>query len=128
MGTLSSRTFVKNLGGTHFINTYATLGGMHHGLASSCSPPFPFKPCVWTEICQTDVFVGQLNEPPSTPGDVHWVSIYSTTDETIPVTSAELPGAENIAVEGVDHSGENGLLEVEEVYEELKRVLEYPPW
>ncbi len=128
MGTLSSRTFVKNLGGSHSVNTYATLGGMHHGLASSCSPPFPFKPCIWTEICESDVFVGQLNEPPSTPGDLHWVSLYSKSDETIPVSSAMLPGAENIVFDGVDHSGANGLLEVEAVYQELKRVVEYPPW
>jgi hypothetical protein len=128
MGTLSSRYFVKNLGGTALVNTYATLGGMHHGLESSCSPDFPFKPCIWTEICTTGEFVTQLNEPPSTPGDLHWVSIYGTADESIPNWSSHLDGAENIVMPGVEHYGPNGLLEDAATFAEVKRVLQYSTW
>ena len=40
MGTLSSRYFVKNLGGTELVNTYVTLGGLHHGNVG----PWPCAP------------------------------------------------------------------------------------
>ena len=36
MGTLSSRYYVKNLGGHEVVNTYVTMGGQHHGLRSPC--------------------------------------------------------------------------------------------
>jgi triacylglycerol lipase len=128
MGTLSSRYFVKNLGGTELVNTYATLGGMHHGLQSSCSPDFPFKPCVWDEICTTGELVTQLNEEPATPGELHWVSIYGTADTTVPNWSSELDGAELVAIPGVEHAGPQGLQEDEATYAELARVLSYPRW
>ncbi len=125
MGTLSSRYFVKNLGGTEVVNTYVTLGGMHHGLSSSCWAPDFLGVCVWKEICKTGAFVAQLNAPPATPGELHWVSIYGTADESIPNDSSHLDGAENVVMEGVDHVG---LLEDEATYAELKRVLGYPCW
>ncbi|MEQ1568846.1 MAG: alpha/beta fold hydrolase [Myxococcota bacterium] len=126
MGTLSSRYYVKNLGGTEVVRTYATLGGMHHGLTSSCSPDFPFKPCVWDEICATGEFVTQLNDAPSTPGELNWVSLYGTADETVPNDSSYLEGAENIRIEGVEHDGDNGLQSDEATFVELLRVLSYP--
>jgi triacylglycerol lipase len=125
MGTLSSRYFVKNLGGTEVVNTYVTLGGMHHGLSSSCWAPDFLGVCVWQEICQSGDYVKQLNAPPATPGEVHWVSIYGTADESIPNDSSHLDGAENIVMEGVDHVG---LLKDEATYEEVKRVLGYSCW
>ena len=128
MGTLSSRYYVKNLGGTEVVNSYVTLGGMHHGLISSCFAPDFLNVCVWSEICQWGDFVTQLNEPPATPGELNWVSIYSTSDGTVAAASSQLDGAEMIAFEGVDHDGPNGLLQVEQVYAELKRVLEYECW
>ena len=125
MGTLSSRTYVKNLGGVDHVNTYVTLGGMHHGLTSSCSPDFPFKPCIWDEICATGELVTQLNEPPATPGPLHWISIYGTADEDIPNSSSLLDGAENIEMPGVEHFGPNGLQEDLATYQQLVRVLQY---
>lgn len=105
MGTLSSRYFEKNLGGSAMTRNYVTLGGMHHGLSTSCSPDFPFKPCVWTEICSTGAFVAQLNQAPGTPGPAHWTSIYGSADTTVPNTSSMLVGADNFPVNGVDHVG-----------------------
>ena len=128
MGTLSSRYYVKNLGGHEVINTYLTLGGMHHGLTSSCFAPDFLNVCVWKEICRWGDFVGQLNEDPALPGNCNWVSIYSTADETIPTWSSEVEGAENIVFDGVAHEGVNGLLDVEAVYAEVKRVLLYDCW
>jgi triacylglycerol lipase len=124
MGTLSSRRFMKVLGGAAVVSTYVTLGGMHHGIQSSCLNPLPV--CVWQELCGSKPYLTELNTAPITPGPATWVSIFSRSDETVPDESAELPGAENIPFDGVDHAGPNGLLERAEVYAEVKRVLEYP--
>ena len=126
MGTLSSRYYLKDLGGTARVRRYVTLGGMHHGLSSACSPDFPFKPCVWDEICARGEFVAALNADPATPGPTEWVSIYGTADSTIPNSSSILDGAENIAVEGVEHDGPGGLLETASTYVVLRDVLARP--
>jgi len=125
MGTLSSRYFVKNLGGTEVVNTYATLGGMHHGVTSACFAPDFLGVCVWQEICEWGDFVTQLNEPPSTPGELNWVSIYGTADESITNESSYLEGAENIVLDGVDHVG---LLHDDAAWDELLGVLSAPCW
>jgi hypothetical protein len=126
MGTLSTRYWVKHLGGTELVHSYTTLGGMHHGLYSSCSPDFPFKPCVWDEICATGDLVTYLNEDPATPGDLHWTSIYGTADADVPNSSSHLDGALNVAIEGVEHSGPNGLQETAATYVALKEALLRP--
>ncbi|MFO0723937.1 MAG: alpha/beta fold hydrolase [Myxococcota bacterium] len=126
MGVLSSRYYLKNLGGIDHVDTYVTLGGMHHGVQSACLNPLPV--CVWQEICPTHAFLTQLNDAPATPGNLRWVSIYSTDDGTIPVSSSHLDGAENIQVSGPTHSGPGGLTEDVPVYHEVRRVLRYPPW
>jgi triacylglycerol lipase len=123
MGTLSSRHFIKQLGGTGKVARYITLGGMHHGLSSSCAATFPGAPCVWRELCETGAFVAALNTAPATPGNLHWISIYGTGDQTVPNASSQLVGAENIAIPGVTHEG---LLDDAATYAEILRVLRYP--
>lgn len=126
MGTLSSRHFVKFLGGLAHVNTYVTLGGLHHGNRLACLSPLDV--CVWKELCPSQEFLSALNEDPATPGDLAWVSIYSTDDGTVPTSSSELDGAENIEVSGVVHAGPGGLTEDEGVYQHVKRVIAYPAW
>jgi hypothetical protein len=128
MGSLSSRYYIKNLGGQERVNTYVTLGGMHHGLFTPCLAPDFLDVCVWQELCQWGAFIQQLNADPATPGELHWVSIYGTADETVPNESSHLEGAENISIEGAEHFGENGLEQREDVYAEVRRVLEYDCW
>ena len=126
MGTLSSRYFIKNLGGDQLVNTYVTLGGLHHGNRLACLNPLDV--CVWQELCPNNPFLMQLNADPATPGDLAWVSIYSTDDGVVPTDASMLDGAENIEVTGVPHAGAGGLTEDEGVYAEVMRVLLYPPW
>ncbi len=128
MGTISTRYFIKNLGGAEVVNTYLTLGGMHHGLSSPCLAPDFLGICVWQELCETGAFIAQLDAEPGTPGDLHWVSIYGTADETVPNASSHLEGAENIELDGIAHAGPDGLLEREEAWAEIARVLGYPCW
>lgn len=124
MGSLSSRRFVRDLGGAAIVSTYVTLGGPHHGVPSSCLNPLPV--CVWKELCGSEPYLTALNTPPVTPGPAIWVSIFSHDDGTIPADSSKLDDAENIPFDGVEHDGENGLLQRPEVYAEVKRVLAYP--
>jgi triacylglycerol lipase len=127
MGTLSSRYYIKNLGGQEVVNTYVTLGGMHHGLGSPCLSPEGMQ-CTWDELCGDRAYLTQLNEPPATPGQLYWVSIYGTEDATVPNDSSHLEGAENISLPGVAHSGTSGLEQHPDAYAEILRVLQYPCW
>lgn len=124
MGTLSSRHFLKALGGVDRVRRYVTLGGMHHGLSSPCLSPLDV--CVWKELCATGPFVTSLNAAPATPGPTRWWSIYSDGDDTVPTTSSELAGATNVMIPGVEHAGANGLLESPAVYAAVKDALLAP--
>ncbi|MBI4818032.1 MAG: hypothetical protein HY791_17350 [Deltaproteobacteria bacterium] len=126
MGALSSRHYVKFLGGSNEVNTYVSLGGLHHGNRSACLNPLDV--CVWQELCPTHEFISALDADPATPGDLFWVSIFSTDDGTVPVEVSRLDGAENIQVSGVAHAGPGGLTEDLGVYAEVVRVLSYPRW
>jgi triacylglycerol lipase len=124
MGTLSSRYFLKMMGGTDKVERYITLGGMHKGLSSSCAGVgLPFAPCTWAELCETGTFIGNLNAAPATPGELYWVSIAGTADTTVPNASSHLDGAENLTIPGVTHTG---LLDDAPTYAEIERVLAYP--
>ena len=121
MGSLSSRYFMKHLGGPGRVRTYLTLGGMHHGLSSSCASPLDV--CVWKELCSTGPFVADLNESgPNALGPTKWISISSTDDGTVPAASSTVYGAENIVFSGISHVG---LLTAPNVQAEVERVLRY---
>ncbi len=128
MGTLSSRKYVKDLGGTAFVNTYVILGGMNHGLGGfTCvGAQTPVAQCVWKELCESFPYVAAMNAPPATPPPTTWVTIAGTADDTVPNDSTFLQGAENIVVPGVTHAGATGLQQDITVYQDVVRVLRYP--
>lgn len=121
MGSLSSRHYVKHLGGASVVATYVSLGGMHLGLFTPCLSPLPV--CVWQELCETGELVGLLNAAPATPDGPRWTSIASTGDETVPPERAWLDGADNVVVDGVSHEG---LLEDGAVYALVRAALSAP--
>jgi pimeloyl-ACP methyl ester carboxylesterase len=121
MGTLSSRYLLHDLSGVTRVRRYVTLGGMHHGLTSSCLSPLDI--CVWKELCTTGPFIAGLNAAPVTPGPTRWWSIYSDGDQTVPTSSSQLAGATDIMIPGVAHSGAGGLQQSPLVYAALKEAL-----
>lgn len=125
MGTLSSRHYLKNLGGFDKVDTYVTLGGLYFGNQLSCLNPLPV--CVWQELCPDNAFLSALNADPPFSGDGYFVSICSRTDDTATLETCHFDASENIEVDGVDHAGPMGLLEHADVYPHVVRVLEYPP-
>lgn len=124
MGTISSKQYMKHLGGAAEVSTFVTLGGLHHGNRLACLNPLPV--CVWQELCPSNELLTELNADPAAPGPARWVSICSRSDETADLETCHFEPAENVEVDGVDHAGANGLLEHPDVYPELRRVLEYP--
>lgn len=121
MGGLSSRYYLKDLMGTQNVEVFTTLGTMHHGLSTPCLNPLPV--CVWQQLCQTGMFITDLNAPPATPGPTKWTSIFSDSDDTVPMMSSQLMGATNILVPGLEHDGPNGLQSSAVVYQHVLDTL-----
>ena len=91
-GAVSSRYYIKNLGGDSKVDAWVSLGGPNHGTdtADNCS----FAPCV--EIRLGSPFLATLNSGDETPGVIRYATWWSSCDETInPDSSVLLAGAAN---------------------------------
>ncbi|MBR8745163.1 triacylglycerol lipase [Nocardiopsis sp. MG754419] len=102
MGGLSSRYYIKNLGGTETVDQWISLGGPNNGtdIANLC--PSPITPC--DEMRHGSAFLSDLNSGDPTPGPVGYTTLRSSCDIVIsPTDSTSLPGADNIQVGCVEH-------------------------
>jgi len=91
-GSVSSRYYIKNLGGDTKVDAWVSLAGPNHGTddANNCS----FTPCV--ELRLGSAFLAALNSGDETPGPVRYATWWSPCDETInPDSSVLLAGASN---------------------------------
>jgi triacylglycerol esterase/lipase EstA (alpha/beta hydrolase family) len=91
-GAVSSRYYIKNLGGDSKVDAWVSLAGPNHGTdtADNCS----FTPCL--EIRLGSTFLATLNAGDETPGLVRYATWWSACDETInPDNSVLLAGAVN---------------------------------
>jgi triacylglycerol lipase len=103
MGGLSSRYYLKNLGGTANVDDWVSLGGPNHGTtwAYGC---FFISPC--NQMIPGSSFLNQLNSGDETPGAVNYGTWWSPCDELInPDTSTILSGATNTQTSCLSHSG-----------------------
>jgi triacylglycerol lipase len=117
MGALSTRYYIKNLGGQSTIQSWVSLGGPNHGtsLANWCSQ----ASCV--EMRPNSTFLNQLNAGSETPGAVRYATWWSPCDEIInPHTSVILKGAMNTESECVSHVG---LTTNEKVYTQVREFV-----
>jgi triacylglycerol lipase len=101
MGGLSSRYYVKNLGGDAKVDDWVSLGGPNHGTDTA---NFCFDTsCV--EMRQNSTFLKSLNSGDETPGAVHYGTWWSPCDEVInPDSSVALSGATNTQTACMTHS------------------------
>lgn len=102
MGGLSSRYYIKNLGGTETVDQWISIGGPNNGtnVASFC--PSLMTPC--KEMRHGSGFLNDLNGGDPTPGPVTYTTMRSSCDLVIsPTSSTSLPGANNIHVGCVEH-------------------------
>ncbi|GAA2789025.1 esterase/lipase family protein [Saccharopolyspora taberi] len=100
MGGLSSRHWVKFLGGADVVDDWVSLGGPNHGTDSAllCNA----VPC--QDMRPGSAFLNELNAGDETPGAVRYGAFWSSCDEAIrPPESAKLDGAENVEVGCVTH-------------------------
>ena len=101
MGGLSTRYYLKNLGGDAKVDDWVSLGGPNHGTdtASFCFS----TACV--EMRQGSSFLKALNSGDETPGTVTYRTWWSPCDEVInPDSSVSLSGATNTQTACLEHS------------------------
>jgi len=110
MGGLSSRYYLKNLGGTAKVDEWVSLGGPNHGTATAYL-------CFWNTSCfemqPGSSFLNALNSGDETPGAVNYGTWWSPCDEVInPDSSVPLTGATNTQTACMGHSALYGDLTV----------------
>ena len=92
MGGLSSRYYLKNLGGTAKVDEWVSIGGPNHGTTTALLC-FDIS-CV--EMRPGSQFLNSLNAGDETPGAVRYGTFWSLCDEVInPDSSVLLSGATN---------------------------------
>lgn len=100
MGSLSSRYFIRNLGGEAKVDSWVSLGGPNHGTttANDCG----LSPCL--EMRPGSAFLLALNSGDETPGTVRYGTWWSPIDQTIlPNNSVLLAGATNNQTGAIGH-------------------------
>jgi len=101
MGALSSRYYLKNLGGTAKVDDWVSLGGPNHGTDTA---NFCFQTSC-AEMRQGSSFLKALNSGDETPGTVTYGTWWSPCDEVInPDSSVALSGATNTQTACLEHS------------------------
>lgn len=101
MGSLSSRYYIRNLGGVTRVDAWVSIAGPNHGTitAEQCS----FTPCI--EMRPGSAFLSALNAGDETPGEVRYATWWSPCDQTvIPNESTILDGATNTQTACLPHS------------------------
>jgi len=102
MGSVSSRYYLKNLGGTSKIDAWVSLAGPNHGTDAAENNNCSFTPC--REIVPGSPFLTALNEGDETPGLVRYGTWRSPCDATInPDESVRLDGATNTVTACIPH-------------------------
>jgi triacylglycerol lipase len=102
MGGVSSRWYLKFLGGQSHVDDWVSMGGPNHGtnLSSACS--WALASC--REIVSGSAMLRTLNGGEETPGRVRYGTFWSRCDVIInPDSSARLTGAVNTDVGCVGH-------------------------
>ncbi|MFF5204415.1 lipase family alpha/beta hydrolase [Streptosporangium sp. NPDC000396] len=102
MGGLSSRWYLKFLGGTDFVDDWVSIGGPNHGTNASYLCDLLIASC--DEMNYHSSFLTRLNDGDETPGAVNYGTFWSWCDEIInPDGSVRLDGAVNTNVGCIGH-------------------------
>lgn len=116
MGGVSSRYYIKTLGGEPRVDAWVSVAGPNHGTetANQC----PATACV--EIRPGSAFLTALNAGDETPGSVRYATWWSPCDQTIiPNASVPLAGATNTETACLPHTG----MFTEVVYQQVRAFI-----
>ncbi|MFG2133431.1 esterase/lipase family protein [Streptomyces sp. NPDC048751] len=106
MGALSGRYYLKNLGGTAYVDDFVSVAGTNHGTSVASLCGWLYTSC--KEMNTGSSFLTALNSGDETPGSVTYASYWSNCDAAIdPDSSALLSGATNVGVGCVEHQDMN---------------------
>lgn len=115
MGSLSARYYLKNLGGTAYVDDWVSLGGPNHGTVWAVACAF-LTPCA--QMVPGSSFLNSLNAGDETPGAVSYRTWWSPCDEIItPDESVILSGSANTQTSCISHSS---LLTNSTVYAQVR--------
>ncbi len=101
MGSLSSRYYLKELGGTEWVESWTSVSGPNHGTSTAnlCS----LVPCI--EMRPNSSFLTLLNAGDETPGEVRYGTWWSPCDDVVsPPSSTVLSGAQNTQTACLTHA------------------------
>ncbi|XUL88284.1 esterase/lipase family protein [Streptomyces galilaeus] len=119
MGSLNGRYYLRNLGGTRYVDDFVSLAGPNHGSSTALLCAWLYTSCA--EMVPGSDFLTTLNAGDETPGDIGYFTFRSTCDEYInPDDSTVLQGAVNSTSGCRTHSDMNDDYEV---YEQVRAVL-----
>ena len=114
MGSLSSRYFLKNLGGDLVVDDWISLGGPNHGTDTA---NFCFSTACF-EMRVGSGFLAGLNSGDESPGAPAYATYWSSCDTVVnPDSSVPVVGATNTKTACVSH---NGLLTDSAVFSAVK--------
>jgi len=103
MGGLSSRYYLRNLGGANVVDEWVSLGGPNHGTNTAYLCYLFSAGC--RDMIPGSSFLNNLNAGDETPGAVRYGTFWSSCDEVInPDSSTVLSGATNTGVGCLGHS------------------------
>ncbi|MDN3027736.1 triacylglycerol lipase [Streptomyces sp. S.PB5] len=106
MGALNSRYYLKNLGGTSYVDDFVSTAGVNHGTTTASWCSWLYTSC--SEMYTGSSFLTSLNSGDETPGSVSYASYWSNCDDALtPDTTAILSGATNVEVGCVSHTDMN---------------------
>jgi len=106
MGALSSRYYLKNLGGTTYVDDFVSTAGTNHGTSTASWCSWLYTSCA--EMYTGSSFLTALNSGDETPGSVAYASYWSNCDDALtPDTTAILSGATNVEVGCISHTDMN---------------------
>jgi len=88
MGGLSARYYLKSLAGTATVDGYASLGAPQYGIWAACF----LAQSQGGQMCPSSSFLRALNTGDDTPGTVRYMTLWGSSDTTVPQSATRLDG------------------------------------